>query len=106
REAGEPWIHRVVDERASRRTDAVVCVSAELRDRVAKIVRYPSRIHVIHNGVDTQLHSPRPDDGDFRREIGVGADTPIVGSVGRLEPVKGYRVMVEAFARLLTMAPG
>jgi glycosyltransferase involved in cell wall biosynthesis len=106
REAGEPWMNRVVDERASRRTDAVVCVSAELRDRVARLVRYPSRIHVIHNGVDTQLYSPRPDDGDFRREIGVDADIPIVGSVGRLEPVKGYRVMVEAFARLLTMSPG
>jgi glycosyltransferase involved in cell wall biosynthesis len=105
REAGEPWLHRVVDERASRRTDAVVCVSAELRDRVAKIVRYPSRIHVIHNGVDTQHHSPRCDDGDFRREIGVGPDPPIVGSVGRLEPVKGYRILVEAFARMLQASP-
>lgn len=105
REAGEPWLHRVVDNLASRRTDAVVCVSAELRDRVARIVRYPSQIRVIHNGVDTQHYSPQCDDGDFRREIGVDASTPIVGSVGRLEPVKGYRVMVEAFARLLKTSP-
>ncbi len=105
REAAEPWLHRVVDKRASRRTDVVVCVSAELRDRVATIVHDPSRIRVIHNGVDTQHYSPRCDDGDFRREIGVDANTPIVGSVGRLEPVKGYRVMVEAFARLLNASP-
>jgi glycosyltransferase involved in cell wall biosynthesis len=105
REAGEPWLNRVVDELASRRTDAVVCVSAELRDRVERIVHYPSRVRVIHNGVDTQHYSPRSDEGDFRREIGIDAATPIVGSVGRLEPVKGYRVMVEAFARLLKMSP-
>jgi glycosyltransferase involved in cell wall biosynthesis len=105
REDGEPWVNRMVDELASHRTHAVVCVSAELRDRVARIVRYPSRIHVIHNGVDTQLYSPRSDDGDFRREIGLDASTPIVGSVGRLEPVKGYHVMVEAFARLLKASP-
>jgi len=105
REAGEPWLNRALDELASRHTDAVVCVSVELRDRVARLVRQPSRIRVIQNGVDTQHYSPRSDDGDFRREIGVDASTPIVGSVGRLEPVKGYRVMVEAFARLPKASP-
>jgi len=41
-----------------------------------------------------------PDDGVLRRELGLAPDVPIIGSIGRLEPIKGYDIMVEAFAQL------
>jgi glycosyltransferase involved in cell wall biosynthesis len=103
RETQEPWLNQLVDRRAARKTDVVVCVSEELRGRVATIVKDPSRLRVIHNGVDTEHYSPHTDDGDFRRELGIGLDVPLIGSVGRLQPVKGYAVLVEAFARLVKM---
>ena len=56
---------------------------------------------VVWNGVDTERYRPRPDTGSLRRELGIRPETPIVGSIGRLERVKGYDVMLCAFRLLL-----
>jgi glycosyltransferase involved in cell wall biosynthesis len=105
RQNPDPWINRAIDRRASSRTDVVVCVSDQLRERLARFVKHPSRLRVIHNGVDTEAYVPRDDDGDFRGEICVASNVPIIGSVGRLEPVKGYEVLVAAFGKLLSDWP-
>ncbi len=101
RQHPDPWINRAVDRRASRHTDVVVAVSSDLKNTLAKFVYFPSRLRVIRNGVDTDRYTPQSDDHDFRRELGIGLNTPIIGSTGRLEPVKGYDVLISAFARLL-----
>jgi glycosyltransferase involved in cell wall biosynthesis len=97
----DPWRSKLVDGLAGRRTDVVVAVSQRLAGQLAEsVVRVPERIQVIRNGVNTELHRPRPDTGRLRAELGLPADTPIIGSIGRLQPVKGYDVMVNAFRRL------
>jgi glycosyltransferase involved in cell wall biosynthesis len=102
RQNPDPWTHRMIDRRASGRIDVIAAVSDQLRAHLAKFVKHPDRLRVVHNGVDTERHAPKVDDGDFRNELGIAMNVPIVGSVGRLEPVKGYGVMVAAFARVLT----
>ena len=100
RQSPDPWLNRAIDRRASRNTDVVVCVSERLGRHVATFVKHPSRIRVIANGVDTERYAPRTDDGEFRRELGIADDVPIVGSIGRLEAVKAYDVLIRAFAKL------
>lgn len=101
----DPWLHRQLDRRAARRTDIVVAVSQALaRQLAATIVRDGERIRVIENGVRTDLFAPRSDGGALRAELGISPDTPIIGSIGRLESIKGYEVMVEAMARLRVRA--
>ena len=97
----DPWLHRLVDNIASRRTDVVVAVSDVLGKQMAStVVADPSRVRVVTNGVDTERYRPRADTGVIRRELGLAPDIPIIGSIGRLEHIKGYDVMVDAFARL------
>jgi glycosyltransferase involved in cell wall biosynthesis len=101
RRSPDPLHARIEDHISSRRTDVVVAVSDVLARQIVETVRIPTRrVRVVRNGVDTELHRPRPDDGRLRRELGLDAGVPIIGSIGRLEPIKGYDVMVEAFARL------
>ncbi|MBK6781296.1 MAG: glycosyltransferase [Gemmatimonadetes bacterium] len=101
RERPDPWQDRLVDWIASHRTAAVVAVSDVLAEQLRRtVVACPERVRTILNGVDTEAYAPRPDDGALRGELGLAPEVPIIGSIGRLEPIKGYDLMVEAFALL------
>jgi len=106
RQSPDPWLARWVDGLASRRTDVVVAVSGSVAEQLrARVVRGGCRVEVVENGVDTDVHAPVADTGRVRRELGIAADVPILGSIGRLEPIKGYDVMIRAFARLHALWP-
>ncbi len=59
----------------------------------------PARIEIVPPGVDGAFFSPGSRAG-ARRAIGLDPATPVVLHVGRLQPLKGLDVAVEAFARL------
>ena len=49
------------------------------------------------NGVDTDAFQPRPRPADgLRRDLGIPADAPVVGFLGRLSPEKGPEVFLRA----------
>jgi glycosyltransferase involved in cell wall biosynthesis len=96
----ETWMTRAVERGAARRTSVVVAVSEPLAVRLRARIARPETVRVIPNGVDTTAFRPRPDDGGLRRELGLDPRAPVIGSIGRLEPVKAYEVMVRALAEL------
>jgi glycosyltransferase involved in cell wall biosynthesis len=101
RAAPDPWLSRMMDGAASRHTDVVVAVSDAVAHLLrTTVVRWPERVRVIPNGVDVTTFLPERDDGALRGELGLAPNTPIIGSIGRLEPIKGYGVMVDAYAAL------
>lgn len=103
----DPVINRIVDGLAARRTDVVVAVSERLAQELPSALRISrDRITVIRNGIDISAYRPRPDVGEVRRELGLSPTTQVIGSIGRLEPIKGYDVMIEGFARLREMDAG
>jgi glycosyltransferase involved in cell wall biosynthesis len=77
-------------------SDAVLAVSDWDRQRLIAEQGLPeSRVRVFRNGI-----LPLPDDvPDVRAEL-AEPDVPIVGALGRLDPVKGYDVLIAAVARL------
>ena len=97
----DPFRSRVVDSIGALRSHVVVAVSAALGAQLRRDVHVPERkILVIPNGVDTATFRPRADNGRLRSELGLSPNTPVIGSIGRLEPIKGYGVMIDAFDRL------
>lgn len=71
----------------------------------------PARLSCEPNGVDTRRFAPRPPEaraaaGGLRARLGLAADTPLVGFVGRLSPEKGPEVFVHAAAALHRVVPG
>jgi len=92
---------RLLDGLAARRTDVVVAVSDALRRQMAEtLVPRPSRIRVVVNGIDTRRFRPQSVNGSLRGALGLPAAAPVIGSIGRLDPIKAYDVMVHAFALL------
>jgi len=80
---------------------AVIAVSAAMRDDV--LTSYPaidpSRVHVVHNGIDTDDWKPVPNP-DRVRELGVDPDRPSVVFVGRITRQKGLPLFLRAVAEL------
>ena len=80
-------------------TSAVLCVSRHLRDRVLDLGIRAGKVHVWRQGVDTALFHPG-DRAVARLRLGLPATRPVVLWVGRMVPVKGLDVLVEATAIL------
>lgn len=98
----DPFADRAIDAIAARRTDVIIAVSASVAEQLITTHIAPAdRVRIIPNGVETNVLQPRADDGALRRELGISSNAFVLGSIGRLEPIKGYDLMVDAFARLI-----
>lgn len=95
------WVgsRRVLDDAA-----AVLCVGAEEQRRVQ--AQFPAK-RVLHlpNGVAPERFA-RGDGPGFRRRHGVAADARVLLTVGRLDPQKNQRLLVEILPALLRAEPG
>ncbi|HET7229000.1 MAG TPA: glycosyltransferase, partial [Longimicrobium sp.] len=107
RRAPDPPDDRLLDHLAARRTDVVAAVSAPLADHLRRRVTGAGpRIVVIPNGVDTGAFRPPGDGGGaVRAELGIGPGDRVLLSIGRLERVKGYDLLVRALAALRDLRP-
>jgi glycosyltransferase involved in cell wall biosynthesis len=66
----------------------------------------PQKLRIISNGVDTALYRPDPQAGAPLREgWGVPESGVLVGVIGRLDPMKGHPVFLQAAARLASEFP-
>jgi sugar transferase (PEP-CTERM/EpsH1 system associated) len=102
--AGLPNRRRVFRRAAYEMADVVFAVTRELRDYHARQAWIsPERIRVIYNGVDTERFSPRPDARvSWRRRFCVPEDRFVVGTVGRMVPIKDHPTLLRATAILLS----
>jgi starch synthase len=91
------WAERTAYEAAS----GVIAVSGAMRDDVLRAYPAvdPDRVHVVHNGIDTELWAPRSDP-DQARSHGVDPDRPSVIFVGRITRQKGLPLFLRAVAQL------
>ena len=90
-----------VEETAYLGAAAIVAVSAAMRDDVLR--SYPSvdpaSVHVVHNGIDTELWSPVANP-DRVRALGLDPDLRSVIFVGRITRQKGLPLFLRAVADL------
>jgi len=102
---GQPQRVLLDRELIARRADAFVAVSREDQRRMVEIERVPAaKTRFIANGIPP---FPPPTPGrDVRAELGLGADTPLVGVVATLRPQKALDVMIRAVPGLRERVPG
>ncbi|HVM41297.1 MAG TPA: glycosyltransferase family 4 protein [Acidimicrobiia bacterium] len=58
-------------------------------------------VDVVHPGVDLERFRPGPPDPGVRAQLGGDADAPLVGVLGRVDPVKRLEVVIDAVAALV-----
>lgn len=91
-------------EQVLRQADAVVAVSEDLARHVASLGVDPGKIHTMLRGVDTSRFSPG-DAREARLRLGLPTEGPMMLWVGRMVPVKGLEVLIEACRALRPRHP-
>ncbi|WP_285753091.1 glycogen synthase [Lentzea sp. NBRC 105346] len=87
------WVERTAYEAA----DAIIAVSEGMRDDVLDCYPAldPARVHVVHNGIDTDAYRPVTETDALTRR-GIDPARPIVAFVGRITRQKGVGHLVAA----------
>ena len=93
------WVERTAVEAA----DAVIAVSSGMRDDVLSVYPAldPNRVHVVKNGIDTDVWYPAPPERgeSVLAELGVDPARPMVAFVGRITRQKGVPHLIAAAHR-------
>ncbi|OBI11950.1 glycosyl transferase family 1 [Mycobacterium sp. E2327] len=93
------WVERT----AVLGADAVIAVSSAMREDILRVYSSldPSQVHVVRNGVDTNVWYPAgpAESGSVLAELGVDPARPMVAFVGRITRQKGVAHLVAAAHR-------
>jgi L-malate glycosyltransferase len=85
--------------------DCVVAVSNQIAATLRGSRYRPRAVACIHNGIDLQRLRVTRSPEDVRRALGIRADAVVIGSAGRLAPVKGHEFLVRAAPHVLAAEP-
>jgi len=90
------WVEKTTLEMA----DAVIAVSEETKRDSMRFFNVPeSKIHIIHNGIDTDEYRPA-EKQDALKQFGICPDKPYVLFVGRITRQKGIIHLVRSISKL------
>jgi glycosyltransferase involved in cell wall biosynthesis len=93
---------------ALKKTHAVVLVCDAARERFINESIVPKDLaSVVYNGIEPTETPDRhgSEDEQARHKLGLPATGPLIGSVGRLNQVKSYETLINAFSILLRTSP-
>jgi glycosyltransferase involved in cell wall biosynthesis len=62
-------------------------------------------IELVPNGIDLEMSHQTGDGSEVRRRLGIPADRPVVGYLGRLHPIKGVDFLLDSFKLVLAAQP-
>ncbi len=93
---------KFLESRLANRSDCLIAVSDKVRkDIIAENVVKPDKIITIHLGLELNRFLELDQyKGNFRAELGVNADTVLVGVIARLVPIKNHSLFIKAASRV------
>ena len=96
------WAYEALD-RATLRcfADRIIAVSERMADTLKDAGYRPTAITHIHNGIDLRTVRATRTPEDVRRELGIDSRALLIGTAGRLSPVKGHAYLLRAVRHIL-----
>ena len=87
----------------SRLSTVIVTVSENVRrELITHRIAPAKQIHVLPLGLDLDVfENCTANRGEFRSELNIGATVPLVGTIGRLVPIKNQQLFLRAASRLV-----
>jgi sugar transferase (PEP-CTERM/EpsH1 system associated) len=102
---GDGAIKRLVKRTLGRRVERIVTVCQSIADEWIAYGLPKEKVLCIPNGVDTSRFHPREDPREFRKHFELPESAFLVGSIGRLDELKNYDVLIAALGQLKASYP-
>lgn len=98
---------RLMERGLARCSDRLIAVSEQIRaDLIRFRVAPPDRITVVPLGLDLdEMFRAPARRGEWRRELGLGPEVPLIGIVGRIFPIKNHALFLAAAAQVAASRP-
>jgi sugar transferase (PEP-CTERM/EpsH1 system associated) len=91
---------------AARYAARFFCVSEDIAQEMRDRRLVPTeKLCVLLNGIDTVRFAGSSEATALREEMGIAADSPVIGTVGRLNEVKSQDLLLRAFAEIKKRIP-
>jgi D-inositol-3-phosphate glycosyltransferase len=101
----EPVARIIGEEQVVEAADMLVAnTELEAKQLIGLYDADPTRVEVVHPGVDLDVFSPR-DRAETRAELGLPVDASVLLFAGRIQPLKAPDVLLRAVAELLAQSP-
>ncbi len=95
------WRWRALGRIGARCVDRIFTVSNDIAQEAFRLKVYsPEYTQTVINGIDVERFSQEVDATGLRKDLGLGENDYVVGTVARLDPIKDQKTMIRAFGRL------
>ena len=84
----------------SRWVKEFTCVSKDMERWLHTTVKVGPAVTQIHNGVDVRDFHPIDDNSQIKNSLGIPKGSFVIGTVGRLDPIKDHPALFQAFEKL------
>ncbi|MDA2923387.1 glycosyltransferase, partial [Acidobacteria bacterium AH-259-L09] len=96
----------LIDRFLSQFTSRVIaCSDTARRFQIERVRIDPKKIITVHNSIDVEKYANQASNAVPRTELGIEEDDLVIGSVGRLEKLKGHAVLLDAVSGLIGTFP-
>ncbi len=97
-------IYTMLDAWLLAKMDEIVAVSTNVQEQVQR--RLSGReCRVIPNGVDLRQYGDDSSRGEVRESLDLPAESPVIGTIGRLVPEKAYDVFIDSLSEITKRHP-
>jgi glycosyltransferase involved in cell wall biosynthesis len=95
-------IYRLMDQFSERYVDRFIVVSESLRKTLTEGRGISDeRVARIYNGIELDQFHPDLKRSNLRKQLGISAEDPVIGAIGRLVWQKGFEYLIEAMSGIL-----
>ncbi len=84
--------------------DKVITVSFDIQNKLSRKID-PNKLVAVHNAIDPADITIKKTANRIREELGIEENQPIIGTAGRMVPVKGYNIFLDMAKIILEKTP-
>jgi len=100
------WLYIKLEHWAARRCHQIYAVSqAMITQCLNEYISIPDKYKVVYSGMELEPFLSSKPDEELRRKLEIPENVPIIGSIARLFPLKGYDYLISTAVKVLEKHP-